>query len=267
MSQRAAAETTWSRRLATPRQLWAQSRRAERVAVVIGCLLIASGLLHLLVAVRYPRPWDGPLSWRKPVTFGLSFGTSLLALTWLSRPLQVGTRLRDVALTVFTLDCLIEVAGITVQAWRHVPSHFDTESGFDTAVAYALAAGGAALVVVLGAAAVVAVRGRVDGPPPLRLALRAGFGLLLAGLASGAAMIVRGEYLIKTGHRQLAYDQAGFLKWFHAITLHAVLVLAGLAWLLARRPLPAARQLLIVRWAVGVYLALSLLVLLVLVWP
>jgi hypothetical protein len=57
---------------------------------------------------------------------------------------------------------------------------------------------------------------------------------LLAGLGAGVAMIVRGETLIGAGLRAEAYDSAGFLKWFHAVTLHAVLVLPALAWLLGR---------------------------------
>ncbi len=40
--------------------------------------------------------------------------------------------------------------------------------------------------------------------PDMRLALRAGFALLMLGLAVGASMIARGEVLIKTGHRQAA---------------------------------------------------------------
>jgi hypothetical protein len=85
-------------------------------------------------------------------------------------------------------------------------------------------------------------------------ALRAGFSLLLAGLGAGVAMIVRGEQLIAAGERTLAYETAGFLTWFHAITLHAVLVLPALAWLLARTRLDADRQLRLVTAGVGAYL-------------
>ena len=117
-----------------------------------------------------------------------------------------------------------------------------------------LAIGGAVLVATLGAFSVVALRGRVDAPPPMRRALRAGFGLLLAALASGVAMIVRGEQLIAAGERSLAYDTAGYLKWFHAVTLHAVLVLPALAWLLARTRLDEERQLRGVTAGVAAYL-------------
>jgi hypothetical protein len=209
-------------------------RPIERLSYAVAAVLVASGLFHLAVAAVDPRPWDGPLSWRKAVTFGLSFGITLASITWVARPLRLGDRTRAWLLGVFAVDCVVEVAGITVQAWRHVPSHFNTETPFDTVVAMSLAFGGGVLIAVLGTLAVTAFRGRIDGSTSVRLALRAGFALLLAGLAAGAAMITRGETLIKAGHRQQAYDTAGFLKGFHAVTLHGVLVLPALAWVLSR---------------------------------
>ena len=144
------------------------------------------------------------------MTFGLSFGTTLIAITWVSSYLRIGDRRRAVLLGIFAADCVVEVAGITVQAWRHVPSHFNTESDFDSVIAFSLATGGAVLVGVLGSLAIAAFR--TQGPAAMRLALRAGFALLLAGLAAGVAMIARGEILINGGHRQAAYDTAGFLS-------------------------------------------------------
>jgi hypothetical protein len=230
-------------------------RPVELVCYAVGAALVVSGLVHLAVAAVSPRPWLGPLSWRKPVTFGLSFGTTLIAITWVSSFLRIDDRLRAVLLGVFAADCVVEVTGITVQAWRHVPSHFNTESGFDSAIAFSLAGGGAVLIVVLGALAIAAFRTR--GPAAMRLALRAGFALLLAGLAAGVAMIARGEVLIQTGHRQAAYDSAGFLKWFHAVTLHAVLVLPLLAWWLARTGRTEGDSVRVVRLGVASYVAVA----------
>jgi hypothetical protein len=229
-------------------------RRVEQVCYLLAALLVLSGVVHLGVAVALPRPWDGPLSWRKPVTFGTSFGTVLLAVTWVTSYLRLAGRTRAVLLGVFAADCVVEVAGITLQAWRHVPSHFNTVGRVDAVVATALAVGGAVLIGTLGTVAVVALRGRVDAAPPMRRAVRAGSALLLAALASGVAMIARGELLIAQGRRTLAYDTAGYLKWFHAVTLHAVLVLPVLAWLLARTRLDGQRQLRGVTAGVAAYL-------------
>jgi hypothetical protein len=53
-------------------------------------------------------------------------------------------------------------------------------------------------------------------------------------LASGAAMIARGVVLVRTGHQEAAYDSTAPLKPLHGVSLHAVLVLPALAWLLSR---------------------------------
>jgi hypothetical protein len=234
--------------------VWHRQRRVERICYLIGVVLICSGLAHLVVAGIYPRPWLGPVSWRKAVTFGLSFGTVLIAITWVTSYLRLPARVRAVLLGVFAADSVVEVTGITVQAWRHVPSHFNNTPGLNAVIAYSLAAGGAILVATLGTFSVTAIRGRVDGDADMRLALRAGFALLLAGLAAGVAMIVRGEQLIRAGHRGLAYDTAGYLKWFHAITLHAVLVLPAIAWWLARTDRSVVQRHRIVAVSVGAYL-------------
>jgi hypothetical protein len=235
-----------------------RQRPVEKACYLIAVVLVLAGIAHLGVALALPRPWLGPLSWRKPVTFGVSFGTVLASITWVTSYLRIADRTRSVLLAVFAADCVVEVTGITVQAWRHVPSHFDTVGPLSAAVAFSLAVGGVVLVVTLGTFALTALRGRIDAPPPMRRALRAGFALLLAGLAAGAAMIARGEVLLGQGERTLAYDTAGFLKWFHAISLHAVLVLPALAWVLARTRLDEARRLRAVNLGVGAYLLAAL---------
>jgi hypothetical protein len=229
----------------------------ERASYVIGALLVVSGVVHLGVAAIDPRPWLGPLSWRKPVTFGLSFGTVLISIAWVSSYLRLSASARTRLLGVFAADCVLEVTGITVQAWRHVPSHFNTETPFDSVIAFSLAFGGAGLIFVLGALALTALRGRIDAAPSMRLALRSGFALLVAGLAAGVAMIVRGETLIKAGHRAAAYDSAGYLKWVHAITLHAVLVLPLLALWLARTERTEAARTRIVAAGATAYVAVA----------
>jgi hypothetical protein len=207
-------------------------RRIERTCYAVGAVLVAAGLLHLAMFAIDPRPWLGPLSWRKPVTFGASFGLTLISITWIASYLRLAETARTWLLGLFAADCVLEVSGITVQAWRHVPSHFNTTTATNSVIAFSLAAGGALLIATLGSLAVTAFAGRIDGPPSMRLALRAGFAFLLAGLGSGIAMIVRGTKLSRTGHLTAAYDTGGYLKVFHGITLHAILVLVLLAWYL-----------------------------------
>ncbi|MEV0323151.1 hypothetical protein ACIBKX_31025 [Streptomyces sp. NPDC050658] len=214
--------------------LWRSARPAERVSYLTGAALVLSGLAHLLVFAVDGGPWEGPVSWRKPVTFGLSFGVTLVAVAWVTSYLRMGARTRTALLVVFAADCVLEVGGITLQAWRGVPSHLNMETGFDSTVSMALAVGGGILVVLLSAFAIAAFRHRPTGPTGMALALRAGFAILLVALASGAAMIARGVYLTRTGHQESAYHSTAALKPLHGVSLHAVLVLPALAWLLSR---------------------------------
>jgi hypothetical protein len=232
---------------------WAARSRIERVCYLVGTVLILSGLFHLGVfAVRGSR-WNGPVSWRKPADFGLSFGASLLTIAWVASYLDLSARARTWLLGAFAADCVVEVAGITIQRWRRVPSHFNTETPLNTAVAMSLAVGGAVLFVTLGALAITAFRGRIHATPDVRLALRAGFAFLMVGLAMGAAMIAKGEVLINSGRRQDAYDTAGSLKWVHGITLHAIVVLPALAVGLAYLDWAEPRRIWAVQVATGLY--------------
>ncbi|WP_069884751.1 hypothetical protein [Streptomyces luteocolor] len=228
-------------------------RPAERLGHVIGASLVLSGLTHLVVFAVDGGPWEGPVSWRKPVTFGLSFGVTLIAVTWVTSYLRMSRRVRTALLVLFAADCVLEVGGITLQAWRRVPSHLNMETGFDSAVSMALAVGGGILVVLLSAFAVISFRRRPDGPLGMPLALRSGFAVLLVALASGAAMIARGVYLTRTGHQEDAYASAAPLKPLHGVSLHAVLVLPALAWLLSRTSWSERTRWRVLTVAVGLY--------------
>lgn len=233
---------------------WAPGvRRAERLCHAIALLLVLSGLLHLVVFAVDGGPWTGPVSWRKPVTFGLSFGLTLIAVTWVTSYVRVEPRLRTALLLAFAADCAVEVGGITLQAWRRVPSHLDMETPYDTAVSMTLAAGGGVLVVLLTVFALASFRHRPAGPTGMALAVRSGFAILLVALASGAAMIARGVVLTRTGHQEAAYHSTAPLKPLHGVSLHAVLVLPALAWLLSRTSWSETARRRIVTAAVGCY--------------
>ncbi|WP_329363608.1 hypothetical protein [Streptomyces sp. NBC_01483] len=237
------------------RGTWRGVRPAERLCHATGAVLVLSGLAHLVVFAVDGGPWDGPVSWRKPVTFGLSFGLTLITLTWVTSYLRIATPRRSALLVVFAADCVVEVGGITLQAWRRVPSHLNMETGFDTVVSMTLAVGGGVLVVLLTVFAVASFRNRPAGPLGMPLALRSGFAILLVSLASGAAMIARGVVLTRTGHQEAAYHSTAPLKPLHGVSLHAVLVLPALAWLLSRTPWSDRTRHRVMYAAVGCYAA------------
>ncbi|WP_433298759.1 hypothetical protein ACQPZQ_21875 [Pseudonocardia sp. CA-142604] len=209
-------------------------RSIERAAYVVAALLVASGLVHLGVLVVTDGPWLGPVSLRKALTFGLSFGLTLAAVTWVTSSLALRPALRTVLLGTFTAVSVLETALVTMQAWRGVPSHLNFATGFDTAVSMTLAAGGGLIIVtVLGFAAGAVVGARGLGRS-MRLAVRSGFALLVVGLVVGGVMIGSGVTEARTGNAQLAYSAISTLKPVHGVALHAIAVLPALAWALGR---------------------------------
>ncbi|HVV11131.1 hypothetical protein [Amycolatopsis sp.] len=233
-----------------------RGRRVERVAYAVAAVLFASGLVHLVVLIASGTTWEGPLSYRKAMTFGLSFGLTLATLAWATSFLTMRSRTRTVLLGLFTAVSVVEVTLVTMQVWRRVPSHFNFESGFDSAVSMMLALGGGVILATVLGFTVVALRSSSGLTPSMLLALRAGLVVLVVSLGVGAIMIADGVSLSRGGQPQLAYTTAGALKPVHFVAMHGILVLPALAWLLRFTPWPERRRTRIVWAAVAVYAVL-----------
>jgi hypothetical protein len=66
---------------------WRLVGPALRFAHVVGGVLILVDLAHLAA-------WQGPISLRKPTTFGISFGLTTITLAWITGHLQITDRTR-----------------------------------------------------------------------------------------------------------------------------------------------------------------------------
>jgi hypothetical protein len=232
---------------------------ARRACYLIGAVLLLSGLVHLAVLIGTGGGWAGPVSWRKPATFGLSFGLTLISIAWVTTFLPLGERFGRLLLGVFAAACVTEVALITGQAWRGVPSHFNMETSVDAAISRVLAAGGGVLIAVIVALTVVSWRPNPAVAPSMRLAVRAGLLALDAALLVGAVMVVYAVLDVAGGDQQAAYAVGARWKPAHFVPMHGVLALPVLAWLLARTTLPEPARTRIVALAVAGYAVLCVL--------
>jgi hypothetical protein len=215
------------------RSFWSRGKRAERSAYVVGALLIVSGLVHLAFLVVTGASWEGPLSLRKASTFGLSFGVTLITITWVASFLDLSARGRAIVLGAFTAASVMETALVSLQVWRGVPSHFNLETTFDAWIARVLAGGGMVLVALIVVLTVAAFRMNPSLPISLLVAIRVGFATLVGAMIVGALMIAKGMLLVFGGNPQAAYATGGVWKPTHAVAMHAILVLPALAWLLS----------------------------------
>jgi hypothetical protein len=228
--------------------------RLDRSVYAIALALVASGVLAGAYLLVTGGSWTGPVSLRKAATFGVSFGVTLASVTWVTSMLTIARR--TPLLVTFAAACLTETALVSMQAWRGVPSHFNFETGFDSAVSMTLAAGGGVIIATALGFTAGALRGAAAVPPSLRLAVRFGMFALLVALATGAVMIADGVRKSRSGHPQLAYDTAGYLKPLHGTAMHAILVVPALAWALRFTSWPEARRVRVVWWAIAAYSAL-----------
>jgi hypothetical protein len=228
-------------------------KRVERAAYAVGGVLILSGLIHLAVLLITGSSWEGPLSLRKPTTFGLSFGLTLINVTLIASFVSLSNRKRTLLLGVFAAACVLETVLVSMQAWRGVPSHFNLETPFDAAVAQTLAVGGFALVAVIAALTFSAFRDRRSLPPGLRQAIRAGLIALVGAQVAGAVMIGTGVRLVASGSPELAYATGGWLKPVHAVLMHGILVLPLLAWAISKTEWDEGSQARAVRAGIIVY--------------
>src|SRR5262245_51046774 len=227
----------------------------ERAAYTVGGLLVLSGVIHLAILVISGGSWEGPLSLRKPMTFGLSFGFTLINLTLIASWISLTNRKRTVLLGIFAAACVLETTLVSMQAWRGVPSHFNTETPFDAAVAQTLAVGGFALVAVIVALTVSAFRDRTPLPPVVRQAIRAGLIALVGAQVAGALMIATGVRLVISGSPTLAYATGGWLKPVHAVLMHGILVLPLLAWAVSKSHWDEGTQARVMRAGLVIYAA------------
>lgn len=225
----------------------------ERAAYWTGGLLLLSGVMHLVVLLTSGGTWEGPLSLRKPTTFGLSFGLTLVNVTLLTSFLPFKNRSRTLLLGLFTTACALETFLVSLQTWRGVPSHFNVETPFDAAIAQTLAVGGFTLVAIIIVLTVAVFRHGGALPPAIRLAIRAGFVALVGAQVVGAVMIATGMRLVFGGDPQGAYATGGWLKSVHGVLMHGILVLPLLAWLVTRAHSDERSQKRSVRAAVAVY--------------
>ena len=231
----------WSHLWRNVRPLTAQ----QRFLFFVGSLLLASAVVHGAIAIGAlitGQEWSGPLSWRKPVVFAMSFGMLSITAGWILRSLPV-TRWGWVPTIVLGAFSLLEVSAITLQTWRGVPSHFNTETLFDTVVFGIMALSVYSVVVALVFLLIwVAVRFR--GNSGERLAAIVGLiGLLAAGYIGNKMIDVGQAQLDVTGTvpYEVVFGADGSAKLSHFVGMHLIQFLAVLAILT-----PAYRRLAVV---------------------
>src|SRR5262249_36388261 len=170
---------------------WYQARPAQRFAYLAGAVLILAGLAHLVAWLVVGGAWQGPVSFRKPTTFGVSFGLTTITLSWVTGRLRISDRTRWLLLGPLAVADATEVALGAVPRGRGGASHFTVATTLAPAV---FLWGGSAIGVPVPVIVVlpVLVFPRLAAPPSMAVAIRAGLLILLVAQGVGGWMIGHG---------------------------------------------------------------------------
>lgn len=223
------------------REWWRQRDADQSWLAWLGIVLLASGLFHVLVWLVDGGSLLGPVSWRKPIVFGLSGGVTTLSLAWVVGLLPAG-RGRRWWTWIYVVALALEVVLITMQQWRGVASHFNGDTALDAAVFSAMGL----LIMVVSVAIVRWTWGtrRAAMVADTRRAAMWGLVLLDVSLVLGVFLAVHGSAALEADPtaQPAIVGAAGAPKVPHALALHAIQLLPVFAWLLRRYEPSEARR-------------------------
>jgi hypothetical protein len=211
-------------------------RRPARVLYAGAAAWLVSGLVHLVVLAANGWAWSGAVSFRKPLTFSVSIALLLATIGWVLDRLPDRPRLAGTIAWTLLVSSTVEVALITMQAWRGRASHFNTLAAGDAVVFAAMGI----MVAVMSLCLVAVLVWSLVRPPRdrlVRLAVLGGLALIVTGLGLGQWVVELGNDFVET-HRAVPgtvmSGERGVATFPHAVALHGIQLFV-LAAVLARR--------------------------------
>jgi hypothetical protein len=157
-----------------------------------------------------------------------------------------------------SVACVSEVLWVTLQRARGVHSHFNVDTPFDE---FLFMLNGIAVLVILAVIVVLTVWSftRPRGTPAMAWAMRGGLLALNLSMAAGVLMIVQGVGQAEPGFvPKMTFGAAGIMKVPHAVGMHGIQVLPGIALLLATARVPEDVRTRATKLAVAGYIGLVL---------
>ncbi len=238
------------------RDHWRDATRYQRLLYLLGLLLVTSGVFHIGVWLMDGGSLAGPVSWRKPIVFGLSGGITILTVGWVLSVLPRRLTLGWLLAFGIGLGFFIDVALIQIQQWRGVPSHFNMATPFDSVVFGVMGVGVIPVEVGVLVLAIWTFSSLRDQRASLAWAIRLGMALLVVSQIFGNLIIQNGvskvfdpdtgEFLMERVRTAAIFGAAGSMKIPHALALHGIQVLPILALILGQSTWDESRRLRVV---------------------
>ena len=185
-----------------------------------GLLLALSGVAHFVIWLFAGGDWEGPVSWRKPILFGVSTGVTVLSVAWLYPKLRP-RRWDAVLCGLFGFAMVAEVALITIQQWRGLPSHFNYTTTLDAFIESAMT-----YCIVIVTLVLTEFTRRcfcnLNAPDDLKLAIRGGMAFLILSCLIGFLILFYGNAQVSINADPTAVGRAGVAKFPHGVAIHAI---------------------------------------------
>ncbi|MDB4439713.1 hypothetical protein N9153_02185 [Planctomicrobium sp.] len=201
-------------------------------------ILLLSGGFHLACVFLTGAEWEGPVSLRKPALFGISAGLTLWSLSTIADHLKMVRGMRVVR-DVVAMSLLLEVALITLQFHRGVPSHFNHHTPLDTCIESAMH-----VLILIATACICWFTWQADQLTGLDEtmveAIQAGLWFLVVSCLIGIIITLIGIVQLEDGRSPHLLGRAGVLKYPHGATIHALQTLPALVWLMSLFRVPSA---------------------------
>lgn len=233
-------------------RLW----RTDVPLTATGLLMTATLLATVAGLWLDPRLIGGAPAWLKPAKFAASTAIYSFTLAWIFTMLPDWPRTRRIVGRTTAVVFIVEVAIISLQAWRGITSHFNAATLLD-GVLFSIMGTAIVIQTVVSVAVAVALWRQPFVDRTLGWALRLGFVITIIGASSGGLMtqptrdqltMAReyGRMPVAGAHTVGAPDGGpglpvtgwsrthGDLRIPHFLGLHAVQLLPFLAFLLGR---------------------------------
>jgi hypothetical protein len=221
----------------------------SKLMVISGATMVVSGLIHAVYWAVTGESWEGPLSIRKPILFGVSTGVTLISLGWIHSKLTPTNYDRWLG-PILSASLLIEVGLITMQYWRGEASHFNHASAFDLVLDRSIT-----FLIILASVAIFDLARRsfsdLNATTSMKFAIRSGMVFLLVSCGLGFFILFYGEYLVSLNMSPTTFGKAGVMKFPHGITIHAIQYLPMLVWAMSWLKIHEHRQVQAVKYAVS----------------
>ena len=212
-----------------------------------GILLIVSGLIHIPIWLADGGSWEGSVSWRKPILFGISTGMTLWSLGWLEKNLIRRDWLDKAIGWIVSITLVLEVALITLQRWRGTASHFNHATTFDEVIDFVMLG---LIIVAFFGILYFGVRsfGQLKLDADYQSALRSGMGFLIVSCLIGFVISIYGYERLAEGLSPEKVGKEGVPKFPHGIAIHALQLLPLAAFLMRRLAIPMPKRISVVYW-------------------